>query len=52
MKGTAYFYDDNEYIGVSLEYITKEILFNQICEKKKIDFLIFRYIFIIIIVLQ
>ena len=26
-----YFYDNNEYAGVSLEYIAKEILFKNIC---------------------
>ncbi len=31
VRETIYFYDDNEYINVSLEYIAKEILFNQIC---------------------
>ena len=31
VRGITYFYDNNEYAGVSLEYIVKEILFNQIC---------------------
>ena len=31
VKKITYFCDNNEYTGVSLEYITKETLFNQIC---------------------
>jgi hypothetical protein len=31
VRGITYYYDNNEYTGVSLDFVIKEILFNQIC---------------------